>query len=247
MTRPGFESQLANQFRLQNYTISPTVPRHVFKTKVGSDPQRYDELDIFRQQIEESKAGLHHKPYTQNKKSVFIYRCIFLGIAIVFFSLAIAAFSLPSTFHTGLLFGTLTTVKNVVISICFMLSAAALSLGITLQAEKEAVYQCVRRAKAHLERIYGRKSLKLGLKRFINLFGKQRLQTQALRQMYQESLDKINDKKEETLHLVQRIATAETLEAAEKESLLNQAVEELNEKLLILTHTFRHSSIPHFG
>jgi len=65
--------------------------------------------------------------------------------------------------------------------------------------------------------------------------------------MYHEGLDKINDKKDEALHLVQRIATAQTLDRVEKETLLNQAIEELHEKLKLLTHTFRHAALPHFN
>ena len=33
----------------------------------------------------------------------------------------------------------------------------------------------------------------------------------------------------------------------EKQALLNQAIEELNEKLQLLTHSFRHAALPHFA
>ena len=62
-----------------------------------------------------------------------------------------------------------------------------------------------------------------------------------LRQLYHEVIDKINHKKDETLHLVHRIATAETLDNQEKEDLLNQAIEEFNDKLQMLVHNFRHA------
>jgi hypothetical protein len=63
--------------------------------------------------------------------------------------------------------------------------------------------------------------------------------------MYHEVCDKINDKKDEALHLVHRISTAETLTLEEKEDLLNQAVEEFNDKLRALIETFKHTVPPH--
>lgn len=231
------------QFCLTPPTSSPQVARHMFTAKLT--PTRYDDLDLFRQQIEQSKAGLHHQPYTNNKKSVFIYKCIFFGFALFFFILGMSILAIP--IHGGFFFESSTIAKGVITGICTILSLISLTTASIMQTEREVVYQCARKAKAHLATIYGRKSLRLGLKRFAALFGKQRLKAKALRQMYHEHLDKINDKKDEALHLVQRIATAETLDKAEKETLLNQAIEEFNDKMHMLTHTFKHAAIPHYS
>jgi hypothetical protein len=110
-----------------------------------------------------------------------------------------------------------------------------------LKAEKEAVALYVRKTKAHVTAIYTRKKMRMGLKPFLAFFGPDRQKATMLRQAYDEVIDKINNKKDETLHLVHRIATAETLDNAEKEDLLNQAIEEFNDKLQMLVHNFRHA------
>lgn len=240
-----FENKIAYPFCFQRQSNGFAVPRHIFLEKLAPSSHKYNALEAFREEIEVSKAGFHHQPYTSQRKSVTLYRSIFLANSIAFLILAIFAISLPSTIHTGLFLGSLTTVKSVVIGICSMFSIASLTIGIVLQAEKEAVYQAIKRAKTHLSRIHQRKSLKVGFKRHL-LFGKERMYVKALRQMYQEKLDKIYDKKEEALHLVHRIMTASTLNPIEKESLLNQAIEELNEKLTILLHAFKNESLPHY-
>ena len=120
-------------------------------------------------------------------------------------------------------------------------------MGLRLRAEKEAVSLSVRKTKAHAATIYARKKVRLGIKSFFSLFGPERQKSVALKHMYHEVCDKINNKKDETLHLVNRIATAETLDQHEKEDLLNQAIEEFNHKLHVLTNNFRHATPPHFG
>lgn len=239
----AFENQSSYPFRLQKDHIGILVPRHVLFERLFPYHERYNDLESFRQQIEESKAGFHHRPYTSHKKSVGVYRSIFCAISLLFIFLGLSAFSLPSIIHTGLLFGTLTTAKGVIIGLCSLFSIASLTIGLMMQAEKEAVVSCVKGAKKQIARIYRRKGLKLSWERPLLFSRPKRLQAKLLRQSYREKLDKIDDKKDETLHLVHRITTAETLNLSEKESLLNQAIEELGEKLQSLIHSFKNLPI----
>lgn len=236
-----------NPLSLKASSEIPQVPKHHFTVKPSYQQQRYADLDFFRQQIVESKAGLHHQPYTMNKKNTSFYKSIFLGLAALFFFLGILAMAIPSALGCGFFFSSCTFLKAMIVTLCTFFSLSSLTIGLKLRAEKEAVAYFVRRTKAHVATIYARKQVRMGIKSLFAFMGPNRKKVVALKHMYHEICDKINDKKEETLHLVYRIATAETLEAIEKEALLNQAIEEFNDKLQLLTHTFRHTPPPHFG
>lgn len=226
-------------------TNAPQIPKRLFTTKLENKQERFIDLEIFRQEIEDSRAGLHHQPYSIRKKSVHKYKCIFFAFSLLFLGLSIAATSLPTAISCGLLFGSCTFIKGGILSVCILLSIAAFVAALALQPRREAVLQSVRRAKLHLKAILVRRQIRMGLKRFIVIFGPQRAQAAALIQMYHEGIEKINDKKDEAMHLVHRIATAETLDKTDKEALLNQAIEELDEKLRLLVHSFRHEALPH--
>jgi hypothetical protein len=232
---------------LQNSRGMPQISKHFFTAKPSFVQQRYADLDIFRQQIQESKAGLHHQPYTMNRRSTTLYKSIFLGFAVLFFILGVTAMAIPSALGCGFFFSSCTLVKGVIVTFCTFLSLSSLTLGLKLRAEKEAIAYYVRKTKAHVATIYARKQVRMGIKSVFALIGPRRQKAAALKQMYDEACDKMNDKKEETLHLVQRISTAETLDKQEKEALLNQAIEEFSEKLQLLTQTFRHSMPSHFS
>lgn len=236
-----------NPLSLQTSSGIPQISKHHFTAKPSFLQQRYADLDFFRQQIEESKAGLHHQPYTNNKKNTSFYKTIFLGFAVLFFMLGVITMAIPSALGCGFFFSSCTFLKTILVTMCTFLSLSSLIFALKMRAEKEAVAYCVRKTKAHVAAIYARKQVRMGIKSIFAMMGKKRLQALALKQMYHEINDKINDKKDETLHLVHRIATAETLTSQEKEDLLNQAIEELNDKLQLLTHTFRHATLPHFN
>lgn len=217
-----------------------TVPRQ-FIGKVTLSKQRYAELDFFRQQIEEARAGLHHKPFTSNRRSVFLYQVTFFVFAFFFCLLGITVLSIPSALGCGF-FSSCTAIKGVLASLCTIFALASFTIAFSISQEKEAVLQCVRKAKTTLDTVYSRKRIRLGIKSFAGVFIRQRQKGIALKHLYQEANDKINDKKDAVLHLIHRISTAETIDFIEKETLLNQAIEELNEKLQHIVYTFRHSS-----
>lgn len=218
------------------------IAKHQFTAKVSFARQRYHELDIFRHQIEQSKAGLHHQPYTYNKKCAVRYKLAFFGFSAVFLTLAFFSLSLSATLGCGLFFNTCGLVKNAIFVSCLFLSFCSFFMALTISNEREAVMQCIRKSRTILTAIYARKRVRLGIKGFA-FFGAARQKSLTLKHAFNEISDKINDKKDETLHLVHRISNTHTLDKAEKEDLLNQAIEELNEKLMTLTHNFRHTHL----
>lgn len=224
----------------------PQVPKRLFSATPAYMQTRYEDLDSFRQEIEASKAGLHHQPYTSNRRSVTFYRLIFLGFTLLFFGLGITVMSMPAFQGCHLFISTCTLLKGIAASVCACLSLSSLAIALTLRAEKEAVLQCARKTRAQLATVFARKRVKLGIKRFFTLFGQERQQASSLRSMYHEALEKVSDIKDEAMHLVNRISTANTLDAVQKEMLLNQAVEEMNEKMRVLVRSFKHAASPYF-
>lgn len=202
--------------------------------------QRYADLDLFRKQIEQGRAGLHHQPFTLNKRNTAFYKGVFLGFSAFFFSLDIVVMTAPLALNCGF-FGACTMLKGALISLCTILSLSALTLGLRLKPEKEAIAFYIRKTKARIAAIYERKKIHAGIKSIFAFIGPNKHKAAVLKQMYDETIDKIHDINEEALHLSQRIVTAKTLNELEKEDLLNQALEELQEKLQYCIHTFTQS------
>lgn len=131
--------------------------------------------------------------------------------------------------------------KGVVVSFCLLLALSAIAMALNIRTEREAILHCVRRARLQLSRYYARKRMQCRVNSSFFFTNPKRQLNASLKQAYREAWDKINDKKEEALHLTQRIISAKTLHWSEKEILLNQAIEELHEKLFLLVHTFKSS------
>lgn len=217
----------------------PKVARDRISTKIPLPQQRYSDLNMFRQEIEQNKAGFHHKPFSYNKKNAIFYKTVFFAFAFLFAILAITTMAIPSALPCGF-FSSCTLIKGAVISICTLLSLGSFSIAMSMRTEKEIVLKHVRHARMTLGKIYSGKQARLGISCFLSLFGPKRKDILTLRQMYHDTADKISEKKEEALHLTHRIATAQSIDQIEKENLLNQAIEEFHDKLLSLLNTFRH-------
>lgn len=225
---------------------NPQVSKHLFTTKWPLSRRDYTELEIFRQQIEENQEGLHHQPYTANRSTVRLYKAIFFGFAFLFAFLGLFVVMMTSSLAYSFLNYSF-VFKSLVATFCGTLALAALTLAMTMRAERETIRHYVRLARSNLAKVYARKRMNLGFKTYLFNFGKNQKQAAALRQMYHDACDKIHERKEEVLHLVNRIAGTQSLDSKTKELLFNQAICELNDKLTLLTHTFKHSALPHFS
>lgn len=217
----------------------PQIPRHIFTLRFPLACQRYPELELFRQQIEQNH-GFIHQPYTNNKGCVLFYQGVFISFAVLFLILGSIVILTPSSL-SYVFFGKYHFFKEMVAFICVLLSLMAFMIGYGIRTERETIFHYARKAKREVAKIYARKRVKMGLKRFFAFFGNHQRQAVELRQLYHEAYDKINDLKEDALQLVQRIAMTHGLDANMRETLYNQAIAELNDKLILHTHTFKQA------
>lgn len=219
----------------------PQISKHLI-CKLPSTNPRFQSLELFRQQIENNKEGNYLQPYTTHKKTTNLYKLIFLFFTLLFAILAFVTFSLSS--HTfllgGFIFGTF--VKSVVACLCSLFSFASFGIAITIRSERDVIYHSVRKARSMLSRLYSHKQMRIGHKRFFAFCRDEWDQSGSLKEGYHDICEKINERKEDALALVNRIISAHSLSREEKDALLNQTVEELNAKLMSLVHTFRHKN-----
>lgn len=224
----------------------PQVPRHLFTATSNLSRRDYTELGIFKQQIEQNQEGLHHQPYTANRSNIMLYKSIFFAFAALFAVLGVLVIATTSSLH-HVFFNFSMVFKSLIVLGCGALSLTSFFMALGMRTEREAVRHYVRMARGNLAKIYAQKRLKSGTTGFFACFGENQRKVIALKQMYHDARDKINERKEEAMHLVNRIATTQALDAKTKEMLYNQAIAEFNEKLTLLTHTFKHAALPHFN
>jgi hypothetical protein len=217
-------------------SISPAIKVPKAAITAQPSPEHYPELALFKLHIGQ-KGGGQAKLYTGCKTQVFVYKTIFFGFSALFAFLGFLTVSLPSALGCGWL-GSCFVLKSILMGWCFSLSAIAFTLGYKLSTEKEAVNYQVKKSLAYAAKIYAHKRARMGIPRLFIFFGVAQGQVSALKQMYQEIIEKIHDKKDETMHLISRISGS-PIDSKKQEHLYNQAIEELRDKLNQLNHTFR--------
>lgn len=227
-------------FSLIHTQNTPQISKYVFN-KMPYGQRSYTELELFRQQIELNQEGLHHQPYTLNKSGVKLYKSIFYGFTFIFVLLGLFVLATSSTF-THAFFNYSIILKTFITLICGLLALASFVMAVTMRTERESIMRYTRLAKANLTKFYARKKMKLGVKRFLPFFGYPQDKINALKQWYHETCDQINEYKEVTLHLVDRINLASSIDMETKETLYNQAIAEFNDKLTLLVHTFNQET-----
>lgn len=218
-------SNLTKEYKLRSKFPTAILPP--FQPPIRA----FNELDLFRKKAQ-------HQPYSSKKSSVWVYRAIFGTFALLFTILGITTMSVPSALSIGF-FSTSTALKGLVITLCTTLTLVSFLLALSMRADREAVIHTLTTARKSLDAYYLRKKVRLGLMRF---WGAQRRYAKALKLMHRETLHKMKDKKEETLHLISRIYAIPSIEDERKELLLNQAVAELHDHLTRLTHTFKNDA-----
>lgn len=196
----------------------------------------YQELNQFRDKIEEEKSGPHHQPYQFGKKKTRTYRSIFLGLGLIFLSLCALIYFQNMNWACALIFENYLVPKVSLCTLCILLSLVSFGLGYKIRPEKEAAISVIQRAKRKLRRCYGRKHSELGLNRFLS-FGMHYKKTAAFQQAFNEAWDKITDSKEVAFLLLERIAKSK--DKPSKEKLFNQAIFELNDKLQAIIQGFK--------
>jgi hypothetical protein len=241
-----FAKPQASLLTFQVGVQAPQISKHLFTARLPFTQRDYAELQFFRQQIEQTREGLHPQPYTENKSSAMFYRLIFFGFALLFTLLGTCVVLATASMNFALLDFSI-VIKGFLTLVCGILAASSLVLAIRMSAEREAIMNYYHKARSHASKIYVRKKMKLGIKNFLPFFGKNQRQAAALAHIYHDAWDKIHDCKEEALRLVNRISRSRELAAEAKERLYNQAIAEFNDKLMLIAHTFKASTLPHFG
>lgn len=209
-------------------------------TDQNSSPQNsslFQELHLFKKNVEEGGSGLHHFPYTVNKNKVLIYKTIFFLLSSLF---AIASFYIYKSYlnlNCLVLFGMCEGAKALVSTFCIVLSAGSLIIALKTHPSKEIVNLEIAKIVKQAKTSYSRKKRN----NYLNYCGSNESlkKLRKLKQIYEDFLESINDLKEETLQTMQRITLSKFLNNNDKEKLLNQAVLELQFKLRLLIKEYK--------
>lgn len=186
----------------------------------------FSELEHFRNIIV-SEPDKHLQPYTVAKSKVTFYRVLFGSIATVFCFLgAFLAWRIPSPF-SHLLFTNTYWMQGTIT--CFTLLVALFSgtISIILRTEREAMQEIAGRAKVRLKRLYQWQMAKIGWKSFWP-FAPEFFQASDIKKKYFHSLNAIEKRKEELIHLFHKIGKSTPLQSEIKETLYNQALLEFS-------------------
>jgi hypothetical protein len=186
-------------------------------------------------EIEQNQAGPHHKPYHARKKSTATYQTIFFIIGSLFLFLSFVILHNSLNWKAGLVLGDLIHIKAFLLSFCALFSISAFGISYLLKTETEAMHHLVNRAKQKIARYYGQKRTAMGFKHFFQFGHNESL---AYKHLYKATLEKINDSKSVTAHLIEEIVQAD-LPESEQEELFNQAILELDRSLRTIIADFK--------
>lgn len=203
---------------------------------------RFQDLHLFRDKLHENKKSRHFQLYSARKRSVRIYRLIFLAISFIFVSLAVGSYYHTWHWSAQLIVANSTTLKAILGSICMLFGLVSFTIACSMRTEKEAAHHLYVKAKHRLSKIYARKQLTHGVR---NLFaiGNFCRRAAALKHMYNESLDKLQEYQDNTLHLLEKIYESPSVDWKAREVLYNQAIQELQDHLDETLIDFQHFNI----
>ena len=155
----------------------------------------YPELNYFRKEIND--LSLHHA-YLLFKKRAFLYQCIFIGFCCLFAFLGATILLKTSNWISSFYFGNGDLAKIIAYSISFTSSGFALWVGLNVRPEKEAVKHVASMVEENMAKIYSQKHIKCSSNHAVKQHREQEII--SFKKIYQDTLDKIHDKKEKTLH-----------------------------------------------
>ncbi len=190
-----------------------------------STSHAYPELKDFKeQQIQEDPL------YTDKKKKVIRYRYVFFFFGIIFVAFGIYIFSKSSIWI-------MSGIKPIVCLITFLLGIAAITVGLILRYEKEAVREIYHKALDQLFRYYVER--KGNVDRNHELPFTELLKRKfALKNPYLAAKAKMRTLEIQSLNLMDRICAA-NIDLDTKEKLFNQALHELRDKLNHVLHDYK--------
>lgn len=196
---------------------------------------RYPNLHRFRQKIEDSSQGPQHQPYQSTQKKVLFYQIVFILIGMLFLFLCALSYTHTMNWSTSFLFENTAIAKIFLCSFCFITACSSLGVASSMRTEREALINLVHRAQKKLKRIHAKKIARLHLKPIEDL-EKERF-AQAIKVIYQDTLEKVLESKEVAVNLVAEIVQSE--EDTVRIDLFNEAILELNDRLHYLIQRFK--------
>lgn len=194
---------------------------HLCHDFLGNDTNRSQNLNDFYMQMTD-------QPYYIHKDNVMTYKKIFFGLSLLFLTLMVLVFYERTNIFCTLLFENCRFAHSVLCGLCFIFSLAAFGIANRMRPEQETAQHFFRKAKLRIKRIYIRKSAQLGNYWLLILLRDQHV-IQA-KGGYEETIDHLHDIKETTQALLTHVARS-PLDVKKKESLFNQAIVELRDKL----------------
>jgi hypothetical protein len=225
---------------LYHYPLHSRTPE-----KSEAPPRQFNELNTFRKNIEEKKAGPHHQPYQAGRKKALIYQSLFFGLGVIFLLMTIFMYTQTMNWSGSLFFVNYTATKTVVCLFTFALSLVACGLAYSITTEKEAANQLIHRAESKIRHILAYKRAEFNLNKFS--FGMSYKKNLAANQAFKTAFRKIKESRKITIALLEHIAHEKSLTRDEIEKLFNQALLELNDKLHIIIYDFKKELVKILG
>lgn len=246
MTYLNKESGLQKDCRsllLQLYKTSKNEKTQpLFRAKLTKKNQHYPELEVFKIQLEDDENHTRLPLYSEAKQKLFSYRLVFIGLALLFVLLTAVTYTLSFNWSYTFFFDSTIKGKWLLTSLTSLLCLSAFACAIIPSSLHEATRQVVGKAQKMITRIYKEQRVQNKFDAFM-LWGERSRRSSALRHLYHEILDKVQDKGEETYRLLKKIAKTSKLSEKAKEHLYNQALAELHDRLHFAVNNFKNLQV----
>lgn len=201
------------------------------------------ELAHFKNLLEKSRLELGNTSlYAEFVKKTWIYRALFGSIALLFLYLALAIHPKSISWSASLLFGSLLSTKTLIVAGCVALGAIAALIAFSLCHTHDLIRYKASKTYRELWKIHNERKLKKRINWMTSCKEKLHLKS-VLHHLYHDVCDKIDDACRETKTLIYSIEKRKKMTPEYKERLIEQALDELDGRLIIHLNGFRSSWI----
>jgi len=198
--------------------------------------ESYNDLDAFREAYASPLQQVFHK----QKKQARIYQSIYWGFALLFLVLGTIVYINSINWACSVYFENCTMIKTSTSIFCMVLALAAFIVGYIVRPEKETIYFLVSKMEKSLKNLYHRQRTALDL--MSDAVTDKTIRKDSISHHYTRALDKLHERQEDALHLIERIAHAKEYGVKEREHLFNLAIVELHEGLTGVIQNFKQKS-----
>ncbi len=231
-----------NQVLLNLYRHNKIVQKSIDIGKLRNGHRSYAELNLFRKQLAFEKIAAP-LPYSSVRKKVLVYKTIFFLISIMFLSLGVLIFQKTNYWSIPhLSYAHFFIIKNIICAFCGFAGITGLLVFNSLNPAQEAIGQVVRNTKHRLLAVLKRKRVEYGVDGILT-FGNAYRKLQFLKHDYNDANRKISTLEGDLQHLLQHIANSLALNAAGREHLYNQALQEFSDKLDLIVNSFKDTPV----